>query len=293
MRIAPLLLGAAGLAASFGFASQAHAKGIEECGDLYFKGSGQVSCELEVDPGECKVHCEPLAFEAECAAKLEVSCSGGCNLNADVECKGSCEASCNASCTPGEFDCEGHCEAGCTADCDAQCSAAANKGECRASCEASCQAECSGSCTADPPECQAGCQASCEGQCKAEINMDCQVSCQSEGYVNCKAELQGGCEAQCESPDGALFCDGQWVQTTNVDECADAIIAAFQIEIEGYANAEGECSGNECSGSAEAGCSCSAPGGNSDTDFSLGFLALGMAVAGIAGARRVARRKSA
>lgn len=287
MRIAPLLLGAAGLAASFGLASQAQARGLDECGNLYFEAEGNVSCEVYVDPPECKAHCEPISFEAECAAELQVGCKGECTLEAEASCTGSCEASCTAECTGGEFNCEAHCEGGCTADCDASCSASNNKGECRASCEASCQAECGASCNANPPSCEGKCQASCQGQCKAEVNMDCQVSCQAEGYVDCKAELQGGCEAQCDSGDGAVFCDGQYAQATNIDDCVAAIEAAFNIEVKGYADAE--CSGNSCK--AEAGCSCSAPGGSSESDFSLGFLALGLAVAGLAGARRVSRRK--
>lgn len=287
MRIAPLLLGAAGLAASFGFVSRAEARSLAACGDLYFQGSGNFECEVYVDPPECKAKCEPLSFEAECAAELRVGCDAECNIMAEASCTTTCQGSCTAECNGGEFDCEAYCEGNCTADCDAECSAAANKGECRASCEATCQGECTAGCNVQAPDCEAQCQGCCSGECTADVNMDCQVNCQAEGYVNCKAELQGGCEAQCDSGEGSMFCDGQWVQSTNIDDCAAALAAAFSIEVTYYADAE--CEGNTCK--AEAGCSCSTV--PSQSDFSLGFLGLGAAVLGLAGVRRVSRRKDA
>jgi hypothetical protein len=117
--------------------------------------------------------------------------------------------------------------------------------------------------------------------------MDCQIDCQASGYVNCEANLQGGCEAQCDSGDGAMFCDGQYVQTTNIDECTAAIAAAFDIEVEVYADAE--CSGNSCE--AEAGCSLDCAAAPADSDFTFGLFALGMASFGLAGARRISRRR--
>ena len=285
MRIAALLLGAAGLTASLVAAPTAQAKGLDECGDLYFQAEGEFECEVYVDPPECKAKCEPLSFQAECAAELKVGCDGQCNLQADVECTASCETSCTAECMGGNFDCEAHCEGSCVADCDAQCAGSANGGECRASCEATCQGECGASCNVTEPSCEAQCSGSCQGSCEAEVNMDCQVDCRAEGYVSCEANLQGGCEVQCDSGDGAMFCDGQYVQSTNIDDCAAALAAAFDIEVQYYADAE--CSGNSCK--AEAGCSCATV--PTDSEFSFGLLVLGMASFGLAGARRITKRR--
>lgn len=287
MRIAPLLLGAAGLAASLAFAPLAQAKGLDACGNLYFEAEGNFECEVYVDPPECKAKCEPLTFEAECAAELQVGCEGECNVTAEASCTSSCQGSCEASCSGGEFDCEAYCEGNCTADCDAQCSASSNKGECRASCEATCQGECAAGCNVQQPDCQAQCQGCCSGECTAEVNMDCQIDCQASGYVDCKAQLQGGCEAQCDSGDGAMFCDGQYVQATNIDDCAAALADYFSIEVQFYSDAE--CSGNSCK--AEAGCSADCAAAPSDSDFSFGLMALGMATFGLAFGRRVVKRR--
>src|SRR5438105_1420269 len=68
--------------------------------------------------------------------------------------------------------------------------------------------------------CQAKCEASCSGSCTAKANVDCDVSCQATGYANCEAMLTGGCQAQCTTPQGALFCDGQYVDTgNNLQQC--------------------------------------------------------------------------
>ena len=86
--------------------------------------------------------------------------------------------------------------------------------------------------------------------------MNCQIDCQTQGYVDCKADFQGGCKLACEKPEGALFCDGQYVDYgDNLKNCADAIIAFFNIMIEGYA--EGSCDNNSCQGEAGFSCSCS------------------------------------
>lgn len=288
MRIAPLLFGAAGLVAMTANVQRAEAKSLDACGDIFFEGSASVECTLEVDPGACKAKCTPLAFEAECAAEGYISCDGGCTATAEVNCTTSCQGSCEAECNGGEFDCEAYCEGNCSADCSGRCSSSSNQTECQASCKATCQGECKAGCNVQAPECQAQCQGCCSGECTAEANLDCQISCQSELYVECKAELQGGCEVQCEAPEGALFCNGQFVNASNVESCADAIIAAFDIEIEGYASAE--CEGNRCSAEAGASCACAQAPGAPGFGWIVG-LGLAGATAGLSVARRLRRRK--
>jgi hypothetical protein len=99
------------------------------------------------------------------------------------------------------------------------------------------------------------------------------VECQASGFAKCEADLQGGCEAQCTSPDGALFCDGQYIDAGDqLRNCLDYLEGVLQIDVEGYASASGECSGNTCSGEAEAGISCSASP-SSASKSGLGALA--------------------
>jgi MYXO-CTERM domain-containing protein len=286
--IAPLLVGTLTLAIPVLAASNAFA-GIEACGNIHVEANAK--CEVLYEGG-CTAQCEPIRFEAACAAELEVGCSGQCNATFEAtcvaDCSGSCEAECNVD--PPSFSCTAQCNADCQGSCDASCAASGNQGECRASCEATCSADCDANCqgTAGSADCQANCQACCEGSCTAEANMSCQIDCQASGYVQCKADLQGGCEIACESPEGALFCDGNYVDHGgNLEECIASLQALLNIQVEGYANAE--CADGTCT--AEAGVNCTAcavaPGWSSPVDErSLAALAAGLGLVVAARRRR-------
>lgn len=262
-----------------GCASEGTDGELSDCGDINVEASA--TCELELTGG-CEVACEPLNFTAECF----VDCEGECSASLSVECTGSCEASCQGECEvdPGSLDCQGSCEVDCNAGCSGQCSASNNQAECEGQCEASCEGECGISCEGTPPSasCEAKCSASCEGSCTAEANMDCHIDCQG----GCSAELQGGCTAQCESPDGALFCDGQYVDHNgNLESCIAALNAYLSVDVETSGSAA--CDGSSCT--AEGSCSASSIGPKPSSQ-SLPWFAAGLAALGIAAARR--RRRS-
>ena len=239
----------------------AHA-GLDACNDIEVSASAR--CKVET-AGGCTAQCEPVRFEAACAGKLTSTCDGQCTIAADVDCKASCEGTCSGQCSanPGSFDCRGNCTATCDADCEARCSGTASgnsaSGSCRASCRANCGAKCDAQCTGTPPSatCEGKCEASCEGSCRGEASAKCQIDCQAKLEGSCKADLEGGCRARCEKPEGALFCDGQYVDTGDrLQECIDALKAAYNIQVEGSASAQ--CSGNQCTGEAEGSVSCAA-----------------------------------
>lgn len=263
-RVSPSLLGAA-LAAALLLAPAPSQAQLDACGDIYVEADAM--CEILVEGG-CTAMCEPLSFQASCAADLYVECDGMCTATVDASCMASCDiGACEARCTadPGSFDCRAECTLTAEARCDAQCAGMASgseaHGQCIASCEATFAAECEASCEVTPPsaECMARCEASCEGSCTAEANVDCQVECQSGGYAECTAELMGGCTAQCTEPDGALFCDGQYVDHGgNLDACIEALRSALNIEVDASARGSSMCTGGMCSaeGEAEASASC-------------------------------------
>lgn len=260
---------------------------IEACGNIDV--SAEAECELLVEGG-CVAECTPVNFQASCSAELYVGCEGQCSGSASVDCRASCDADCQAQCTvkPGEFDCSAGCEVNCSGRCDAYCGASANKAECRASCESTCSGECGAECSGTPPEasCDAKCEASCSGSCEAQANFDCQVQCQSKGFAECEAELQGGCEAQCTQPEGALFCNGQYIDARDqLQECLAYLEGVLQIDVEGYANADAECRGNTCRADAEAGVSCMASPAGAPMD------ARGLVVAAAGLGLLVARRR--
>ncbi|MBI4701771.1 MAG: hypothetical protein HY744_11540 [Deltaproteobacteria bacterium] len=222
--------------------------GIEACGNIDVDASAK--CEVKLTGG-CTVMCEPISFTAACDAK----CSGQCNVSLDVECKGSCEAECSGQCEadPGKFDCEAKCEGQCGGECSGKCSSSDDKSACEGSCKATCSGECGASCEVVPPQakCEAKCEAQCEGYCKAEAKVDCDIDC----HAGCVVDLKGGCEAACEEPEGALFCDGQYVDDGgNLQECIDSLKAQLNIVVTGQASAD--CSGSECTAEAEGSVSC-------------------------------------
>lgn len=258
MKITTLALAASALLLS----GQAHA-GIEACGNIDV--SAQAECEMRLE-AECMVACEPLQFRAACSAELYADCDAMCDGTFSAECTGACQGGCEAECDvdPGSFDCSATCQGNCEADCSASCEAEASGSEARAKCEASCSATCDGECEAScegtPPsaECEAQCGACCQGECNAEVNIDCQIACQADLYAGCESEISGGCEADCQAPEGALFCDGQYVDHGgNLEECVASLKAVLDIEVDGYAYGEAECMGNTCTASGEAGASVS------------------------------------
>lgn len=245
------------------------------CGNIDV--SAEASCTVEVSGG-CEVNCTPVKFEAACYAE----CEGGCDVNIDVGCTGECYAGCEGECdiNPGSFDCQGECYASCTGGCSGRCSAAANSAECHAACEGTCEGDCNISCEATPPSatCQGKCEAKCEGECHADASMDCQVDCQG----GCYADLQGGCEAQCQSPDGALFCDGQYVDTgDNLAKCIAYLDGVLSVDVETAGSAV--CTGNSCTAEGSVSCASVAPRPVSD---GLSWLAAGLGALGLAALRR-------
>jgi len=235
----------------------AHA-GLEVCNNIDVRARAQ--CQVLVQGG-CTAQCEPTRFEAACAGRLTTRCDGECRADVDVSCQGSCEGTCRGQCDvdPGRFDCRASCDASCTADCDGRCQASGDRGSCRAACQANCGAKCTAQCSGTPPAatCEGKCRASCDGSCRARASARCQIDCQARLDVSCRAELEGGCRARCRQPEGALFCDGQYVDVgQSLQECIDALRATFDVQVEGSASAQ--CSGNQCTGEAEGSVSCAA-----------------------------------
>jgi hypothetical protein len=241
------------------FTARAQAQDLADCGNIYVEANA--TCTVDPPSIDCNVACEPIRLEAACAGEAYLKCEGGCDANVDVGCSGSCEASCEAQCNvqPGEFDCQAYCQADCAGSCQASCMTSGNASECEASCKGSCTGDCDASCRVRPPkvDCNADCKASCNGSCHAKANVNCQVDCQSKLYVECKARLSGGCKAQCMSDAGALFCEGDYVDTGNkLDSCVQALKSKLDVQVEGYS--EGMCANGTCAGQAGGSASCSA-----------------------------------
>jgi modification target Cys-rich repeat protein len=262
--------------APLAWASAAQA-GVEACGNIHIEASAE--CEMRAGIA-CEGHCTPVNFQAQCAADLEIGCRGECTGSASASCTGDCVGSCTGQCEvdPGTFDCEGSCFGRCEGSCEGRCA----DSECYASCEATCAGECRAQCDIELAQldCEGQCEASCQGSCKAEANLDCQIDCQARGHAQCQANLEGGCKIDCQTEEGALFCNGHYVDHGgNLKECVNSLRAVLGIEVHGYA--EGSCSGNMCSGRAGGSISCAVdrpgPVGWSAVLGLLGLVSLGSA----------------
>jgi hypothetical protein len=237
---------------------------LSDCGDISLEADAD--CTVVPPTAGCDVMCTPISVRAACSAKLAASCEASCDKLPSVACSGRCVADCTGQCTvdPGKFDCEAACRADCDGQCSAQCEGKSDKVGCMAQCNGACSVSCKGSCDVKLPDadCDAKCQAGCEGSCKVDTNFDCQASCQSKGYAKCQADVQGSCKAKCKAKEGALFCDGQFVDNgDNLDMCIDALKAAFNAKVSVKAESHGEsaCDGGTCeaSGSARVSSDCS------------------------------------
>lgn len=103
--------------------------------------------------------------------------------------------------------------------------------------------------------------------------------------AKCEADVTGGCKAQCTKPDGAIFCDGHYVDVgNNFQNCLNALNAVLNVKVE----ASGSCSGNNCMGQASASCGSISPG-----EPALGGtgILVGLGAVGIALARRRSKKK--
>lgn len=242
-------------------APSAHAQGLRSCGDIHVEAEAQ--CELIPPGAQCEARCTPITVEAACQARLLAACDGRCDVTPPRGCSVDCQAECQGQCTvdPGEFDCAASCEGSCRGECAGSCEAAANKAECMGACEGTCSARCEGGCDIAPPQadCDAKCSASCDASCDVKAELDCQVQCQAEASAECRLDVQGGCEADCQTSEGALFCDGQYIDHgDNLAECVAAIEAVINANVEGYAEGSSSCEGGRCRAEGSAGVSCAA-----------------------------------
>ena len=174
-----------------------------------------------------------------------------------------------------------------------KCATAENKSECQASCKACCGGKRDGKCDATPPPatCDTKCENSCQGSCTAKVNIDCQISCQSKLYAECKTKLTGGCKTQCEKPEGALFCDGSYVDTgDNLKSCINALDAYLKAHVDVTASASGSssCDGGTCTAQGEAKAAATVKGCSMSPDSSAngGVILAGLGIAAVLAGRR-------
>jgi hypothetical protein len=208
------LVAAAAVVMTVAFAPLARAAdgGSTPCGNFDFTSG--ISCKIEVSGG-CTANCSPLRFEA--------ACTGMCTATSDTTCVNNCGTTCVAMCNPAALDCF----AGCHGECDQPtidaCKQKHPTDDCATTAKAQCDVHCKDSCQIPPNSCAEHCNKCCTGSCTTQVNFDCDFSC--------FADVQGGCNVQCQKPEGAIFCNGQFVHASDVTACI-AYLATQGIKVD-------------------------------------------------------------
>lgn len=245
--------------------STSAAAATNPCGNIELTAIG--SCKIETSGG-CKAQCEPLSLVA--------SCDGQCNLSVDTKCSGTCQADCEAKCNvdPPKFNCQAQCTSDCRARIAVRCESEQDKAGCQSYCDAMCDTDCRTQC--DPVAAMADCKGKCQGSCSGSCETDANFSC---SYTQCSAQLKGGCQASCDAPEGALFCDGQFINVSDLAACAEYLATNFKVSVDLKASASAKADGT--------GASCAVSGGPAS---SLGWLAAALGLLALGGRRKKAAR---
>lgn len=246
-----------------------------ECG-LFDFDRNSANCEIRV-AAQCTAGCKVDNFTA--------GCQGGCTSMPDPVCiQQTCGAGCIADCDPAKLDCVQGCHDECEQPFIKDCEAAHPERDCVSDAVATCKGYCRDQCKVMPSSCIEHCDMCCTGACTSFSNMECNIDC----YV----KLDASCNASCSAPEGGLYCNGQYVNATNVNTCISKLAEqGINTNVEARGEVVCDLSGCHAKGDASAGglaCAASVPG--QDSPFAVAALALGLAGAGISVARRRSRK---
>jgi hypothetical protein len=153
--------------------------------------------------------------------------------------------------------------------------------DCVTQAKAQCDVHCNASCSGAPANCPGQCRACCVGSCTGQINYKCDYQC--------FADLQGGCNVQCQQPNGAIFCNGQYVHASDVGACI-SYLATQGINVDVSARGTVECGVNGCTGTGGVKASACAV---SEVGVDAGYGGIALLGLGIAAGALRARRSSA
>ncbi len=217
------------------FAPLAHAA-ISACGNVYV--SAHASCEF-VQTTACSTKCVPTATFTACAAQLYVGCDGQCVETTTASCTETCTPTCVTECmttqaTTTPPNSRGLCMSQCQQDCNGSCAGQDAVGPCRSSCAHNCDAKCDKHCTDTDTmtACTDKCSTVCTGDCSAQSTSTCQIDCQATGFSACETTVSQKCTEKCTNSGGAIFCDGQFLDASDLSACAAELAAKLDIHVD-------------------------------------------------------------
>lgn len=212
-------------------AHPARATGLEECGNAFVRDS-DAQCEFRTAQ-HCSETCSYGAVQSACVAEIYEDCAQTCTEVATPDCENQCQETCTTHCTQAPADASAddtgavQCEQLCVADCEVSCTDPC--GSCDEACLYTCSARCEDQCRSlqvpdeQAPECNTTCATACTASCTAQANSQCQIDCQKRVLEECEPTLVERCLDQCQVSFGAIFCEGQFIDSADVEDCATQI----------------------------------------------------------------------
>ena len=206
---------------------------LPSCGGVFLSGSA--NCQF-VRAQDCSNHCEVVSVEQSCAAQLYSSCETECTTDAGTTCSETCQPVCVEQCTgaaaPASSD--DICHKDCAGDCDGKCASADNGDRCHATCSDTWDRKCGERCRNDDQavNCSDKCVTACDGSCISTSDTTCQINCQTNSFLDCETTTVEQCHTECTNRGGAIFCDDQFLNASDLEACASELVDKISIHVD-------------------------------------------------------------
>ena len=215
--------------------SSAHAKALDKCGGIFLSAAS--SCEFKPIQ-DCQTTCSTTSVETVCAAKTSTMCSASCTTTDTTACvktrTDSCSKECSTITSKSSHDvCVSECTDDCTSDATSKGKFNGDNGTCGKACSHNCSEQCDSCSTTDQQtDCMTKCTSIVQNECVEEVNRDCELDCQTTNFESCQTDTVNTCNTSCTDKGGAIFCDGQFLEASNLQDCADQLAAEFSFNID-------------------------------------------------------------
>lgn len=264
--------------------STAHAKALDKCGGIYLTSASH--CEFK-PVQQCETTCSTTSVDQVCAQSTYNMCSASCTTTDTTSCTQSRSEACSMECDTivnksSREVCVEECSDDCTSEAISKHHFGGDANRCSQSCKHDCNVQCERCSETDQTtDCMTKCTSVVENECLEQVNRDCVLSCQTDNYTTCETDTVNTCNTTCKDKGGAIFCDGQYINASNLQDCADQLAEEFSFNIDIDVDATVTTTVNGTKKTAKANCSFgpASPG-------SEGMLVGALAVLGLAIARR-------
>jgi len=206
---------------------------IPSCGGVFLSGSA--NCQF-VTTQDCSNHCEVVSVEQSCAAQLYTSCETECTTDAGTTCSETCQPVCVEQCTAAAAPASSDdiCHSDCPGDCNSKCAGADSGDRCHAACSHTWDRKCGERCRQDDQavNCSDKCVTACDGSCTSTSDTTCQINCQTNSFQDCETTTVEQCHTECTNRGGAIFCDGQFLNASDLETCAAELVDKISIHVD-------------------------------------------------------------